>query len=338
MSRLQKETSTQPEPSSKPRRGQCRECMAIVRAVRAPIRPNTADVVWNCKQAKKNTKCMACQTIVGILKASAGHLPDTNGTLNFDPQMGAWYISVLITTDEGYWRHVTHYFLHAGREPKPDRGIGRLVGKHPIEKNLLRTWLHQCDECHAGRCHSILDPWGNIEKTPPLLLIDVEKMCLVRPCQIPGDAHYVALSYVWGPYTSPFQTLRNNLAQLSTHGALDTSAVASRLPRTIKDSMILVRALGIRYLWCDRLCVVQDDAETKPQQLYIMASIYYNAHFTIAACEGDAEFGLAGISDESPRVQPFRTFRLSDSCTMIQKVPTLSKRPLFEGYHSRGCK
>ncbi|KAF2818950.1 HET-domain-containing protein, partial [Ophiobolus disseminans] len=200
----------------------------------------------------------------------------------------------------------------------------------------LRTWLHQCNEHHGGDCHSILDPWARIDKIHPLLLVDVQQMCLIGQSQTPEDALYVALSYVWGPAASPFQTLRSNLAQLRTHGALSPVSVGNQLPRTIRDSMVVVQLLGLRYLWVDRLCIVQDDPTTKPHQLASMASIYSNAYFTIAAGEGDADSGLAGLSRDSARSQPFKVFHFSPSCTMIEKSPTRSRPAEGKGYNTRG--
>lgn len=156
----------------------------------------------------------------------------------------------------------------------------------------------------------------------------------------PLHLYFVALtrrSYVWGTYPSPFQTLKSNLAQLTTHGAFTTAAFGAQLPRTIKDSVTLLRTLELRYLWVDRLCIVQYDDAAKPRQLASMASIYSNADFTIAARDGDAKSGLAGISHEFTRTQPYRVLRFRSRCTMTGTLPALlGRKDLKMEYSDRG--
>lgn len=68
------------------------------------------------------------------------------------------------------------------------------------------------------------------------------------------------------------------------------------MPRTIRDSMRLCALAGQRYLWVDRVCIVQDDDETKQLHLRAMAETYAKAEFTIVAADGnDADHGLSGF-------------------------------------------
>ena len=79
--------------------------------------------------------------------------------------------------------------------------------------------------------------------------------------------------------------------------------------------MNLTGAMGCRYLWVDRFCIVQDDDEHVHQQISWMASIYANSHFTIIAAEGpDAEYGIRGIGHGSSlRSFKYDIFRFDDS-------------------------
>ncbi|UZP42875.1 hypothetical protein NXS19_010691 [Fusarium pseudograminearum] len=74
-----------------------------------------------------------------------------------------------------------------------------------------------------------------------------------------------------------------------------------QVPATIQHAVELVRRVGEEYIWVDRLCIVQDDYETKQEQISQMALIYGNAYFTIVATAAySAEEGLRGIKDVSP--------------------------------------
>lgn len=112
------------------------------------------------------------------------------------------------------------------------------------------------------------------------------------------------MSYVWGSVESA-QTTSTNLGRLMLPGSLDKVSEDFRIPATIKDAMRLVALLGKRYLWVDRLCIVQDGS-TKQMYLDSMAAIYATASLTIAATAGkDADHGLRGVPGASfPRCFP----------------------------------
>lgn len=54
-------------------------------------------------------------------------------------------------------------------------------------------------------------------------------------------------------------------------------------PATIKDAVVLTRALGICYLWIDALCIIQDSKEDWETESALMANIYRHSTVTIVA-------------------------------------------------------
>jgi lipase chaperone LimK len=77
------------------------------------------------------------------------------------------------------------------------------------------------------------------------------------------------------------------------------------LPCTTLHAIKVCRNLDMRYLWADRLCIVQDaDWATKSVQLNQMADIYSQVRLTILALAGeDVECRLPGVSNARPVVQ-----------------------------------
>lgn len=59
--------------------------------------------------------------------------------------------------------------------------------------------------------------------------------------------------------------------------------IPTPLPQTFADAVTATRVLGIRYLWIDSLCIIQDSPEDWSEQAPCMAGIYGNAHLTISA-------------------------------------------------------
>lgn len=93
---------------------------------------------------------------------------------------------------------------------------------------------------------------------------------------------------------------------------------------SIRDAIIVCRNLGIRYLWVDSLCIIQDDIEDVEAQISNMAQTYSKAYVTIVAAHGsDANAGLPGVQPSSRKVfQP--TFTLGhDTFILAQHSRTV---------------
>ena len=109
---------------------------------------------------------------------------------------------------------------------------------------------------------------------------------------------YAALSYCWG-VGQPHQTTTTNFEK---HKA--GFAVLS-LPRTIQDAITVSRALGLKYLWVDSLCILQDSAVDKQRELRIMGTIYHNAYVVISAASA-ATCNDGFLQDRLPSCNSFR--------------------------------
>uniref|UniRef100_A0A8H7NAS3 Heterokaryon incompatibility domain-containing protein n=1 Tax=Bionectria ochroleuca TaxID=29856 RepID=A0A8H7NAS3_BIOOC len=72
------------------------------------------------------------------------------------------------------------------------------------------------------------------------------------------------------------------------------------VPDTIYDAIRLSRKLGLKRIWVDRLCIVQDDEAQKEAHVRHMADIFSGAYLTIVAAHGDAETGLVQLDPRRP--------------------------------------
>lgn len=114
----------------------------------------------------------------------------------------------------------------------------------------------------------------------------------VRLCEKEGEkAEYIALSHCWG-ISQPFTTTK------VTKPLLEQSVEKARLPQTFQDACWLARHFGIRYLWVDSLCIIQDDQRDWEIQSARMASIYRDAFMTIAASRAESDAaGFLGLRE-----------------------------------------
>lgn len=57
----------------------------------------------------------------------------------------------------------------------------------------------------------------------------------------------------------------------------------SSLPSTFRDALLLTCGLGIRYLWINSICIIQDNREDREMGAARMVEMYGNSYLTIAA-------------------------------------------------------
>jgi hypothetical protein len=196
---------------------------------------------------------------------------------------------------------------------------GRIV--LPLLNSLLvRNWLDRCAN-HAG-CQA---DHSSEDFDFSFRLIDVQKGCLV---EAPTDVRYVALSYVWGGVKQVMLN-KTTRAYLEQEGSISDGGLkypdgkymhlrpgleGRVIPRTIRDAILLCRALNERYLWTDSLCILQDDEFQqasgawsnldKMTQIPKMDIIYGASLLTIiAACGIDSNAGLPGVHFSDTRTK-----------------------------------
>ncbi|KAH9240968.1 hypothetical protein K456DRAFT_1821510 [Colletotrichum gloeosporioides 23] len=90
--------------------------------------------------------------------------------------------------------------------------------------------------------------------------------------------HYAALSHCWGG-NIPCKMTTNNLK------AYQDALPMHDLPQNFLDAIRLTRELGLKFLWIDAMCIIQDSAEDWNIEAARMASVYSNARVTISALD-----------------------------------------------------
>lgn len=150
---------------------------------------------------------------------------------------------------------------------------------------VLKGWIETCIAAH---------PACTTEKTPlPTRVLDVSRHNPSLHISHGKEEPYTALSHCWG--TTPLiQTHR-----LSLQDRLDGVPWES-LSKTFQDAVTTTRELGLRYLWIDSLCIVQDDSDDWARESGRMASIYEGASVVLAASNAkDGHNGFLSARDDS---------------------------------------
>ncbi|KAL2877607.1 hypothetical protein SGCOL_007135 [Colletotrichum sp. CLE4] len=127
---------------------------------------------------------------------------------------------------------------------------------------------------------------GNV-KLPSRVICIGTKASEVRLLKTNGAAgRYACLSHPWGKRPL-LRTLKKNLSQFAD--GIQWAA----LPPTFRDAIDFTHRLGLKYIWIDSLCIIQDDPLDWQREAAKMADIYQNAFITLAASKAvDSSRGL----------------------------------------------
>ncbi|EQB49161.1 hypothetical protein CGLO_11554 [Colletotrichum gloeosporioides Cg-14] len=220
--------------------------------------------------------------------------------------------------------------------------LGRKITEDIENQALIRSWLDLCQKSHRGPCRQNKEEgvgrFVEMVSHSYFGVIDVQNMQLTqlpcrsrersrdgrqRRCALGTDLHepYVALSYVWGTNETAYTTLTDNVMLHRMHGGLED--VLLRLPKAIQDAIDLVRRLGFKYMWIDRLCIVQNSSRSWKLNAFNMDLIYGNAALTICAADGDASIGLRAMRPSTRNTKQYKRMINPHLELMVTRPPEI---------------
>jgi hypothetical protein len=173
---------------------------------------------------------------------------------------------------------------------------------------LASSWLEECVTTHTI-CQSV----GKASLTLPKRLLKIEgtegseRLKVVLTDETFSGTKYAALSYCWGG--SQGYTLTS-----LTQKALLRGVKIQKLSRTIRDSINVTRNLGLKWLWVDSLCIIQDSNDWT-REAASMVDVYQNCYVCIGAT--GARTGDEGL--------------FANRDPLIYQPCQLTQRPEFEG-------
>ncbi|KAH8687919.1 heterokaryon incompatibility protein-domain-containing protein [Tricladium varicosporioides] len=141
--------------------------------------------------------------------------------------------------------------------------------KSPAGIAGIQNWLQMCEKYHP-QCH-----------TPPTAVLPT-RVIDVGPkdgSQVPkliltngAKGSWVALSHCWG---------KVHIITTTTETITSMMEGISNLPPTFQDAVYLTRQLGLRYLWIDSLCILQDSKEDWMKESATMGRVYQDSYLSI---------------------------------------------------------
>lgn len=112
--------------------------------------------------------------------------------------------------------------------------------------------------------------------------------------------------------------------------------IFENLPRTIQDAITVTRRLNLKYIWIDRLCIVQDDEVQREKELEKMGEIFANAYVTISAATAiNSEKGflegrelLSRAYTRPIKIPSFSPNGLRDHVMLYQRGSATTREPI----------
>ncbi|KAI1070881.1 hypothetical protein LB507_010931 [Fusarium sp. FIESC RH6] len=151
----------------------------------------------------------------------------------------------------------------------------------------ITEWLRNCRENHPGCAdkNSVLLP-------SRVLDVGHNNSEWIKLRETSGqEGSYTALSHCWGGGIA----MRMVMANLDTY---KEGIRYSELPLTFQHAVTVTRGLGIKYLWIDALCIIQNDQDDWQQESGNMAAIYRDAYLVIGAdMSRDSNGGFLDVSE-----------------------------------------
>ncbi|KAK0657874.1 heterokaryon incompatibility protein-domain-containing protein, partial [Cercophora newfieldiana] len=122
---------------------------------------------------------------------------------------------------------------------------------------------------------------------------------------------YATLSHCWGGV----QVVR---LMTANRESFSRSIPTASLPLTFQHAVAVVRVLGIKYLWIDSLCIVQDSVADWEVESSLMAKVYGHAVVNIAATSSPTSAGGLFFDRDPDTVQPFAVYSPGHEALKLQ--------------------
>lgn len=152
----------------------------------------------------------------------------------------------------------------------------------PYHFTLLKEWIRVCDTDHDTCRRQERGKGDESTAQMPTRLLEVGRtLRLVDSASLAEPSRYIALSHCWGKL-SPTERLCTLRINLEAHKSC-IAANIDQLPRSFRDAVVVSRGIGVKYLWIDSLCIIQDDDEDWEYEAARMEQVFSNAYLTIAA-------------------------------------------------------
>ncbi|KAF2266743.1 HET-domain-containing protein [Lojkania enalia] len=221
--------------------------------------------------------CRFCGVLIQALDAFFDGWRGNRGRVTVDLKEKG---GIIVGVEGDGWKGelVEIYAGSASRAPWPTLGIGHHIPLNSGSDDTFNFARRCIQDCLTNPKHVACKTARKALNGTPKRLLDVGRITApIRLIDAQGKTfQYATLSHCWG--TGPIlTTTKSNWKKLSSNIPFDA------LPPLFQDAVIITRQLGLRYIWIDSLCIIQDSTRDWETESSKMGSIYESSYITISA-------------------------------------------------------
>jgi hypothetical protein len=307
------------QPSMNPQKGLCELCRNLDIYV----------LTENVKNLRLSaaTGCASCKL---LSTAIAVYIPEHNDSIEFTIYKGSAMLEVMVHSNVGSAIRIALYGRHTADDnfvPLEIEEINTIgdTGSAQAQKKV-QGWLSTCKDNHKS-CSPIS------KQKLPTRILDVEQFDQTLDIRLHQsedceEAIYLTLSHCWG---------KEHFISLKTSNFIEFQQRIqfTVLPRTFQDAVTFCRHLGVKYLWIDSLCIIQDSKEDWDTEASKMANVYGKSCLTIAAAKGAGP--ESGLFANSGSEYQLRVLGVLSHNQISPRQPVFSRRKIPHLDTQQGC-
>lgn len=203
---------------------------------------------------------------------------------------------------------------------------GRYLGQNRTARQYvaaLKQWYKDCISSHPQCRQTISDASGfdPYDVELPTRCVEVTKEGSFLRDTDGKRGSYITLSHRWNDQSVACKTTTTNYDERISGQNLDSL----ELSKNFLDAISVTRALDVRYIWIDSLCIIQDGDDFS-NEMWRMGKYYQHSLFTIGAINGKSnrnsdgflELGRTAPIDRIIRL-PYREEGVQRGCIYVYR-------------------
>ncbi|KAL9624924.1 MAG: hypothetical protein Q9160_000971, partial [Pyrenula sp. 1 TL-2023] len=181
-------------------------------------------------------------------------------------------------------------------------------GNYVEDRGLLHRAYGLCSTDRTLSSHQLPRRCLSVGEASELRLLDTDGL----------TGSYLALSHVFGMANASIKLTSNTVQSFKRGIEISTLSIA------IRDAIKVTRMLGIRYLWIDTLCIIQDSLNDMTEEISHLADYFTNATAIIADKRPDPMTPLlAWQGDLCYDLNPYSLYGDLPSLEITSKPPSI---------------